>query len=157
MAYYNLGNALNNSGHYAQAAQRYLEAKERYAVGSKNWAEATADAFATLRHEECDEVAKPQWWNDDGLEALSAMVVRAAPNGAAANGMRANVLSGRYSAWGAGPRSAAELEKAAVYFDRAAALCGAPVQRTQLFGNADRCRSRAATMRFLYTEVPAAV
>ena len=35
VAYYNLGNALNNSGHYAEAAQRYLEAKERYPVGSE--------------------------------------------------------------------------------------------------------------------------
>ena len=28
-AYYNLGMVLNNSGHYVEAAQRYLEAKER--------------------------------------------------------------------------------------------------------------------------------
>ena len=37
-AYYNLGAALNNSGHYVEAAQRFLEAKERYPVGSVGWA-----------------------------------------------------------------------------------------------------------------------
>ena len=31
-----------------EAAQRYLEAKERYQVGSKNWAEAAARAFDRL-------------------------------------------------------------------------------------------------------------
>ena len=37
-AYYNLGGALANSGHDVEAAQRYLEAKERYQVGSEGWA-----------------------------------------------------------------------------------------------------------------------
>ena len=100
-------------------------------------------------------MAKPEWWNDEGLKALSASVVRAAPNNRAANRMRAVVLSELCSAWEPGPRSAAELKEAAVYFDRAAALCNAPVLRAQLVGDAD-CHSRAATMRFLYTEVPAA-
>ena len=140
-----------------EAVQRYLEAKERYPVGSVFWAQATASAYILLRKEECAKVAKPEWWNDDGLKALSASVVRAAPNDSAANRMRAGVLSGRYSTWGAGPRSAAELNEAATHFDRAATLCNAPVQRAELVGEADRCRSRAATMRFLYTEVPAAV
>ena len=47
---------------------------------SKLWAEATADAFDMLKQEECAEVAKPEWWNDEGLKALSATVVRAAPD-----------------------------------------------------------------------------
>ena len=33
-----------------------------------------------LAQEECVEVSKPEWWNDEGLKALSARVVRAAPN-----------------------------------------------------------------------------
>ena len=70
-AYFNL----SNSGHHVEAAQRFLEAKERYAVGSEDWAEATAEAFDTLRQEECAEVAKPEWWNDEELKALSARVV----------------------------------------------------------------------------------
>jgi len=85
----NLGAVLGNSGHYVESAQRYLEARGRFPVGSEGWAEATAKAFDKLRQEQCDEVAKPEWWNDEGLKALSARVVRAAPNDVAANGMRA--------------------------------------------------------------------
>ena len=36
-AYFNLGAGLANSGHYVEAAQRYLEAKERELVGSEMW------------------------------------------------------------------------------------------------------------------------
>ena len=43
---------------------------------------------------ECGEVAKPEWWNDEGLKALSARVLRAAPNEESALDMRAYVLSG---------------------------------------------------------------
>ena len=80
VAYANLGAALNNSGHYVEAAQRYLEAKERHQVGSVGWAQATATAFNMLIQEPCAEVAKPEWWNDEELKALSARVVRAAPD-----------------------------------------------------------------------------
>ena len=127
MAYYNLGAALGNSGHHVEAAHRFLEAKERFPVGSKNWAVATADAFETLRLKECGEVAKPEWWNDKELKALSVRVVTAAPDGLAANKMRAHVLSGQRSdAWEAGPRNslrlAADLREAAKHFERAAAV-----------------------------------
>ena len=54
-----------------EAAQRYLEAKERFSVGSGRWAMTTALAFDLLLREECDQVAKPEWWNDEGLKALS--------------------------------------------------------------------------------------
>ena len=37
-AYYGLGAALNNSGHHVEAAERYLEAKERFPVDSEGWA-----------------------------------------------------------------------------------------------------------------------
>ena len=79
-AYFNLGAALANSGHYVEAAQRFLEARERYPVGSEGWARATAAAFDMLTQEACAEVAKPEWWSDEGLKALSARVVRAAPD-----------------------------------------------------------------------------
>eukprot|EP00964_Phaeocystis_antarctica_P099933 scaffold65682_cov82-Phaeocystis_antarctica.AAC.1 len=125
-AYYGLGAALNNSGHYVEAAQRFLEARERYQVGSEGWAMATARVFSKLTQEECAEVAKPEWWNDEGLKALSARVVRAAPDDVQANQMWALVLSGLTYAWEAGPRSAAELKEAATHFDRAAALHPAP-------------------------------
>ena len=44
-------------------------------------------------------MAKPEWWNDEELKALSAMVVRAAPDDVAANRMRAFVLAGRLATW----------------------------------------------------------
>ena len=128
--YYNLGATLSDSGRIVEAAQlflEFLEAKERFQVGSKDWAVATADAFETLRLKECGEVAKPEWWNDKELKALSVRVVTAAPDGLAANKMRAHVLSGQRSdAWEAGPRNslrlAADLREAAKHFERAAAV-----------------------------------
>ena len=121
----------------------YLDAKERYPVDSERWAEATAMAFSMLRRKECDEVAKPEWWNDEGLKALSARVVRAAPNDVAANQMRAIVLRGQCGAWEAGPRSSAELKEAAAHFERAAALCNIPAQKASFAISADLCRRAA--------------
>ena len=124
-----------------EAAQRFLEARERYLVGSQGWARATAAAFNVLKRDECDEVAKPEWWNDEGLKALSARVVRAAPDDVAAHDMRALVLTGQGAAWEAGPRSAAELKEAAKHYERAAALCPAPVLKANFAELADWCRS----------------
>ena len=144
LAYLNLGAVLSISGHVVEAAQRYLEAKERMPVGSKHWAVATAEAFNTLGREECDEVAKPEWWNDEGLKALSARVVRAAPNEKNTNFMRAEVLRGvSYGTWGVGPRSVVELKKAATHYARAAALCHAPAGKAEFTGLADLCRRKA--------------
>ena len=112
VAYFNLGAALFNSAHAVEAAQRYLEARERLPVGSERWAVATAWSFSMLAQEVCAEVANPEWWNDEGLKALSAMVVRAAPDDLQANQMRAEVLCGRLSALEAGTRSAVELREA---------------------------------------------
>ena len=69
--------------------------------------------------------------------------MRAAPNDLGANQMRAMVLSGLSGAWEEGPRSAAELKKAATHFDRAAALSDAPALKAQLTGAADLCRTRS--------------
>ena len=142
-AYYNLGAALNNSGHYVEAAQRFLEAKERCQVGSERWAGATARGFNMLTKKACAEVAKPEWWSDEGLKALSARVVRAAPADVDASQMRAMVLHGRCVAWEAGPRSAADLMEATAHFERAAALHPAPAVKADLAGNADWCRAEA--------------
>ena len=115
---------------------------------SSRWccAEATAQAFNALVQEACAEVAKPEWWNDEGLKALSARVVRAAPDDAQVNQMRAIVLSGRSAAWEAEPRSAAELKEAATHYERAAALCPAPVITAELAGHAAWCRRQADAM-----------
>ena len=146
VAYFNLGAVLGNSGHQVEAAQRYLEAKERWPVGSKDWAAATASVFDMLTSEECAEVAKPEWWNDEELKALSARVVRAAPNNLSANQMRPAVLSGMIAAWKAGPRSAAELKEAAARFEQCASLASAPAQKAGFAKRAEWCLSKAATM-----------
>ena len=146
VAYYNLGTALNNSGHDVEAAQRYLEAKECYPVDSEDWAGATASAFDMLRMKECVEVAKPEWWNDERLKALSARVARAAPNDMAAISMRAIVLRGSTSSWEVGPRSAAEFMEAATHYERSAALCGAPAVKADRADRAAWCRSQAEGM-----------
>eukprot|EP00964_Phaeocystis_antarctica_P016197 scaffold8951_cov62-Phaeocystis_antarctica.AAC.1 len=145
-AYFNLGTALANSEHVVEAAQRFLEAKERYPVGSEDWAEATAAAFDLLMHEACAEAAKPDWWNDEGLKALSARVVRAAPNDVGAHQMRADVLGGQHDAWEAGPRSATELKEAATHYERAAALEPAPAGKAELAGRAAWCRRQTEAM-----------
>jgi Flp pilus assembly protein TadD len=93
-AYFNLGASLANSEHFVEAAQRFLEAKER-SVGSERWPRATAAAFDMLKQKACAEVAKPEWWNDEELKALSARVVRAAPDYVHAHQMRAIVLLGQ--------------------------------------------------------------
>ena len=146
-AYFNLGAALSHSGHFVEAAQWYLKAKERYPVDSELWARATAEAFNKLTQKECDEVAKPEWWTDEGLKALTARVVRAAPDHMVAHQIRAMVLSGHGGAiWEAGPRSAAELKEAAAHFERAAALCPAPEGKADLARIAEQCRRQADAM-----------
>ena len=95
----------------------------------------------------CAEVAKPEWWNDEGLKALSARVVRAAPDDTQAIEMRAYVLRGLTAgAWEAGPRSAAELREAAAHYERAAALHPAPAAKAEFTDNAAWCRRRAEAM-----------
>ena len=129
-----------------EAAQRYLEARERFPVGSVYWATATAWAFTMLIQEVCAEVAKPEWWNDEGLKALSARAVRAAPDDGPANRMRGIVLRGKLDAWEAGPRSAAELREAATHYDRAAAMHPAPDAKANFAGQAALCRTQAEAM-----------
>ena len=127
-----------------EAAQRYLEAKERFPVGSEGWAEATARVFSKLSLKECAEVARPEWWNDEELKALSARVVRATPNEEGAINMRAYVLSGPIdNIWEAGPRSAAEFKQAATYYDRSAVLSHAPAVKAERANSAEWCRNQA--------------
>ena len=115
-------------------------------MGSDGWARATAAAFVMLTQEVCAEVAKPEWWSDEELKALSAKVVRAAPVDVSALDMRALVLAGRCGAWEAGPRSAAELKKAAAHFERAAALQPAPAVKASFADSAAWCRRQADGM-----------
>ena len=113
-------------------------------MGSELWGKATAWAFDMLTWEACAEVAKPEWWNDEGLKALSARVVRAVPDDMHAHEMRAIVLRGQPGdICELGPRSAAELREAATHFDRAAALHPAPVMKASLAATAAHWRIQA--------------
>ena len=111
-----------------------------------HWAEATAAAFDLLLTPACAEMPKPAWWNDVDLKALSARLVRAAPDTRAPHRMRAVVLSGTYTAWEASPRSAAELMVAATHFERAAGLDAAPKMKACFLESAVFIRSEAAAM-----------
>ena len=117
-------------------------------MASEGWAGATARAFEKLSQEECGEVAKPEWWNDEGFMALSARVVRAAPNDEQAHQMRAAVLHGHSGGLEAEPRSAAEFMEAATHYDRAAALHPAPppAVKAELTRRVDLCRCQADAM-----------
>ena len=139
-AYYSLGAALGNSGLKVEAARRFLDAKERLTEGSDDWAVVTASAFEMLRQEECAEVVKPEWWTNKGLKVISARVLKAMPNDEGSHVMRADALRGG----AAGPCSLAELKKAATHFERAAALCDAPMGKAEYSSLADECRRRAA-------------
>ena len=110
-----------------------------------SWGSATAHAFILLTQEACAEVAKPEWWNDEGLKALSASVVRVAPDDETAHQMRGLVLCGRHVAWEAGPRSAAELRESAAHYDRVASLCHAPVMKAKYaeLAASSRCQAEA--------------
>ena len=101
----------------------------------------TRDARAKLQPPDAQE-----WWNDERLKALSARVVRAAPDDVIANQMRGIVLSGQNGSWEAGPRSAAELKEAATHYDRAAALCPALEFKADLAGMAACLRIQAGAM-----------
>ena len=84
----------------------------------------------------------PEWWNEEELKALSARVVRLAPNDVAANNMRAQVLSGVCF----GDRSAAELNEAAAHYERTAALCPAQAGKAHFAALAALCRRVAEAM-----------
>ena len=148
-----LGGALFDSAHYAEAAHSFLEATERTPGGSEKWAAATSAAFEALRQtvgRSHGRSNKPEWWDDEGLKALSARVVNAAPSLEVANRMRAVVLSGLCSgAWEARPRSATELRLAALHFERCAELSPckpAGPWKTTLASYAQWCISRANAM-----------
>ena len=60
--------------------------------------------------------AKPEWWSDEGLKALSASVVRAAPDDMNANRMRAGALRGLTAGtWRRGPLGGGAREAAGTW------------------------------------------
>jgi len=121
----------------------HLKAMELYGEGTEYWAASAASAFDLLKLEECDEVPKPEWWNNEGLKALSARVVALSPDKCQPCGMRAYVLSGDavfYDGhWNTGPRTAAEIKEAATWYRRAATLALAPAHKLDFERAARQC------------------
>ena len=146
MAYRNLAVVLQQSRRLVEAAPMLLKAMELHAEGTKGWAKAAAAAFDMLKTSACDEVPKPEWWNDESLKALSARVVALAPDSGDACSMRAHVLSagsvwqaGNGSTWNAGPRTAAEIKEAATWYRRAARVTHSTADKLRDEGLAHRC------------------
>ena len=127
-AYYNLGVLCSNEDRSVDAAHNFLDAATRFSEGCADWASSTALAFDHLISPECNEVAKPEWWNDESLKARSKTVARVACAESGyqcrLNGhlMRMNVLSGQIPGWKLGPRSAEDLSEAATHAGLAAQL-----------------------------------
>lgn len=127
--YFNVGAALNNAGRYAEAVPNFLEAAERFREDSAMWANAIVMAFSILQSDKCSKVAKPEWWNDEGLRTFSQKVVSAmdkdptrAMNIRLGHQMRCTVLSGETNAIESAMRSAADLKEAAKHAGLAAQL-----------------------------------
>jgi len=156
---HNLGIVMQTSGRHPEAAQMYLEAMELYEDGTQYWAESAASTFDILRTDECHEQPKPEWWNDEGLKALSARVVALASDEALACAMRgrealACAMRGRvlmgaalYEAqWNASPRTAAEIKEAATWFRRAAMVAHTPAVKQRHEEHASLCDEYAGPL-----------
>jgi len=140
--YHNLAIVLDRSGRHVEAAPMHLKAMELYEDGTENWTKAAASAFETLKTDDCREVPKPEWWNDEGLKALSARVVALAPDGHLPCAMRASVLCGgavSKAHWTVGPRTAAEIKEAATWYRSAARVCHLPAEKLRDEESASRC------------------
>ena len=140
--HWNLATALKRSSRFVEAAPMFLKAMELYEEGTKGWAEAAAESFDLLKHPDCDEEPKPEWWNDEALKALSARVVALAPDHSHPCAMRARVLCGDALfkvPWNAGPRTAAEIKEAATWFRRAAMVTHTPAAKQRHEDNASMC------------------
>ena len=128
----NLGVVLKRSSRPVDAVPMFLKAMELHEDGSKQWAAAAASAFDLLKIRECRDVPKPEWWNDEGLKALSARVVALAPDDPYACNMRAFALvSGTlwHPPWNAEPRTAAEIKEAATWHRCAARVTRSPADK----------------------------
>jgi len=117
-----------------------LKAMELFEDGTEDWAVTTAAAFAVLKHPDCREMPKPEWWNEKALKALSARVVALAPDKIQPCSMRARVLSGANGLpWNVGPRTAAEIKEAATWYRRAAMVSLSPADKLAHEENARLC------------------
>jgi len=140
--YRNLALVLDRADRVAESTLLYLKAMELYEEGTEGWAASAASAFDLLKHPDCDETPKPEWWNDEALKALSAQLVAVAPDSHQTCSMRARVLCcdalGK-SPWKAGPRTAAEIKEAATWYRRAGMLMPTPAEKKLFEPCASRC------------------
>ena len=126
---------------------------ELHEDGTEDWAAAAAGAFGLLKAlklECCDEMPKPEWWNDEALKALSARVVALAPDVHQPCAMRARVLSGDAlntelfkAPWNAEPRAAAAIKEAATWYRHAAKVSLIPVDKQRDEQRASACDAYA--------------
>ena len=78
-AYLSLGGVLADSGHQVEA--RNASSKPRSSCRRARRLGSGHDiSFRIAAAQANSETPRPEWWNDTGLKALSARVVRAAPN-----------------------------------------------------------------------------
>ena len=134
------------------------------------WDDCITLAFHYLRSPECNEVAKPEWWNDEYLKTLSKAVTARladAEDGSKQirlNGhlMRMEVLgSGALAgcAWKSGPRSSTDLSEAAthaglaaqLYLSRGDSRCS--IRAVSLLGAAAKLFGKAADMESIEAKI----
>jgi len=147
--YHNLALVMLRSGRNMEAAPMFLKAMELYEDGTKQWADSTGAAFDLLRHDECDGVPKPEWWNDEALKALSARVVAVAPDAGTPCTMRAYVLASEVifkHNWNAAPRTAMEIKEAVMWFRRAAKVQHTPAAKLSNETLASQCDAVADSL-----------
>ena len=120
VAYDYLAATLHRSCRFAEAAECKLKAMELYEEDTKDWAKSAAFACKMLVLNECHDVRKPEWWNEEAIKTLSARIMAAIPDNDDAQLVRALALSGSAGlSWGPGTRTAVELKEAATLFRRA--------------------------------------
>ena len=130
--HFNLALVMQRSGRFVEAAAVFLKAMELCKDGTKPWTLSVTAAFDLLKLDDCRDVPKPEWWNDEALKALSARVVAVAPDKSDSCAMRARVLCGGAlirTSWNAGPRTAAEIKEAATWYRRAARVSLVPTDK----------------------------
>lgn len=105
---------------------------------------AAVMAFDLLVRRCCDGVARPGWWNDADLLAMSERALADTPDSPVSWSTRAAVLTGAGGAWALGPRDGAQLREAAALLEREAK--SSPHKAAQCLGNAERCLAVAARL-----------
>ena len=134
-AHYNLGALCSNERRIPEAVQNFLHAAALLREGGAEWADCITFAFHHLLSPECNEVAKPEWWNDEDLKNLSKTVTACLGASEDREGgtafrkqsrlhghlMRMEVLGTGHlgalgsCAWKSGPRSSTDLNEAATH------------------------------------------